>query len=84
MDEKIVELTNEVFMESFELEEEELLPEAHIFTDLGLDSLDVVDLIVALQEKFSITLRDDERIKDIATLEDLYGFIEQLKTETLT
>lgn len=84
MDEKIVELTNEVFIESFELKEEDLLPKAHIFNDLGLDSLDVVDLIVALQEKFSITLRDDERIKDISTLEELYGFIEQLKTETLT
>lgn len=84
MDEKIIELTNEVFIESFELEEEELVPKADIFADLGLDSLDVVDLIVALQEKFSVTLRDDERIKDITTLEDLYRFIEQLKTETLT
>lgn len=84
MDEKIVELTNEVFMESFEIEEEKLEPTADIFADLGLDSLDVVDLIVALQDKFSVTLRDDERIKNISTLEDLYRFIEQLKTETLT
>lgn len=84
MDEHIIALTNEVFMESFELEEEELVPKADIFADLGLDSLDVVDLIVALQEKFSVTLRDDERIQNISTLEDLYRFIEQLKTETPT
>ncbi|MFO7752221.1 MAG: phosphopantetheine-binding protein [Desulfobacteraceae bacterium] len=84
MDDKIVEMTNEVFMESFEIEEAELVPKANIFRDLGLDSLDVVDLIVALQEKFSVTLRDDERIKEISTLEDLYHFIGKLKTETLS
>ncbi|SLM32826.1 Acyl carrier protein 2 [Desulfamplus magnetovallimortis] len=81
MDEKIIEMVNEVFMESFELEEEELIPEATIFEDLGLDSLDVVDLIVALQDKFNVTLRDDERVKNIVTLENLYDFIALIKTE---
>lgn len=81
MDEKIVKLTNEVFVESFEIEEDDLNPEANIFGDLGLDSLDIVDLIVALQEKFEVTLRDDERVKNIATLGDIYNFIELIKTE---
>ncbi|MCK5099074.1 MAG: acyl carrier protein, partial [Desulfobacteraceae bacterium] len=36
-------MINEVFEESFEIEKKELKPEANIFEDLGLDSLDVVD-----------------------------------------
>ena len=79
--EKIVELVNEVFLEDFEMEQEQLSPEVHLFTELGLDSLDVVDLVVALQKKFDVSIRDDERIRDIRVLSDLYDFIEMLGTE---
>jgi len=39
---------------------------------LGLDSLDIVDLIVALQKQFKIQIREDERVRTIRTLEDVY------------
>ena len=74
--EKIVELVNEVFLEDFEMELAQLVPEVHLFTELGLDSLDVVDLVVALQKKFDVSIRDDERIREIRTLDDLYGLID--------
>lgn len=79
--EKIVEQVNEVFLEDFEMEPDQLVPEVHLFTELGLDSLDVVDLVVALQKKFNVSIRDDERIRDIRVLNDLYDFIETLGTE---
>lgn len=79
--EKIIELTQEVFLEDFELEAEQLVPEANLFTELGLDSLDVVDLVVALQKKFNVSIRDNERIRDIRTLNDLYDLIEDLGNE---
>lgn len=72
----IVLMTNEVFEQEFELEKEQLLPTANIFTELGLDSLDTVDLIVALQKKFGVSIRGDERVRDIRTLNDLYDLIE--------
>lgn len=78
---EIIKLVNEVFEEEFEIEPEQLVPEAHIFMELGLDSLDVVDLIVALQKKFGVTIRGDERVRDIRTLVDLYNFIEGIKLE---
>jgi acyl carrier protein len=68
-------MTNEVFEQEFELEREQLLPDANIFSELGLDSLDTVDLIVALQKKFGVAIRGDERVRDIRTLNDLYDFI---------
>ncbi|MFW5923935.1 MAG: acyl carrier protein, partial [Planctomycetota bacterium] len=71
----------EVFCEEFELPEDELVPEAEIFDDLGLDSLDVVDLIVALQRKFGVKLRNDERIRQVRTLQDLYEYLETVRRE---
>jgi len=79
---EIIERVNEVFLDDFEIEPEQLRPEANLFLELGLDSLDVVDLVVALQKKFSVSIRDDERIRDIRTLEDLYTFIETI-SETI-
>lgn len=82
--EEIVTLTNQVFEESFELAPEKLTPQAKIFEELGLDSLDIVDLIVALQKKFKVQIREDERVRTIRTLEDIYAFILALKQEEKT
>jgi acyl carrier protein len=79
--EEIVRLTNAVFAEEFEIEPARLTPQAKIFEDLGLDSLDIVDLIVALQKRFGVQIREDERVRSIRTLEDIYGFIAALKSE---
>lgn len=80
-EQEIIEKTNLVFTESFEIEKERLIPEAHIFTDLGLDSLDIVDLVVALQNSFGVKIRNEEKVRDIRTLQDLYQFIAAIKTE---
>jgi acyl carrier protein len=80
-DQEIIKMTNEVFIDSFEIEKDKLVPEANIFNDLGLDSLDIVDLVVALQKKFGITIRDDERVRTIRTLGDIQQFILTIKKE---
>jgi acyl carrier protein len=77
----IIAMTNQVFVESFEIETEKLQPKMNIFEDLGLDSLDIVDLIVALQQKFGVKIRNDQRVRDIRTLENIYRFILSLKNE---
>jgi acyl carrier protein len=78
---EIIEKTNKVFEESFEIGQERLVPDAHIFTDLGLDSLDIVDLVVALQSSFGVKIRNEEKVRDIRTLQDLYTFIASIKSE---
>ncbi len=78
-DQEIINKTNKVFEESFEIEKERLVPEAQIFTDLGLDSLDIVDLIVALQNTFGVKIRNEEKVRDIRTLDDIYRFIASIK-----
>jgi acyl carrier protein len=79
--EEVTAITNRVFVEAFELDEEDLLPEAHVFEDLGLDSLDTVDLVVALQQAFAVKIRDDERVRSIRTLGDVYDFILTIQQE---
>jgi acyl carrier protein len=83
-EQEIIDTTNRVFEESFEIEKERLVPQAHIFTDLGLDSLDIVDLIVALQSSFGVKIRNEEKVREIRTLQDIYQFIAVLKNEEST
>ena len=80
-EQEIIEITNRVFEESFEIEKEKLHPQAHIFQDLGIDSLDVVDLVVALQKSFGVNIRNEEKVRNIRTLQDIYDFISEIKNE---
>ncbi len=78
-EQEIIDTIHKVFEESFEIERERLQPQAHIFNDLGLDSLDIVDLVVALQQSFGVKIRNEEGIRNIRTLQDLYQFIFTIK-----
>ena len=77
----IVKAVNSIFLERFELEESELTPEKNIMEDLQLDSLDLVDMIVGLQQKFGIMLRDNKEIRTVRTLGDVYDLFEKLLQE---
>jgi acyl carrier protein len=80
-DPELIDIVNSVFTESFEIPPEKLTPDAQIFGELGLDSLDVVDLVAAIQKKFSVQVRDDERVRSIRTLSDLYNYLILIRTE---
>ena len=71
---------NRVLEEEFEIDAERLVPDAALFTDLELDSLDVVDLIVALEQAFGIKIRAEaaQTFRDIRTLNDLYIAIDKM------
>jgi acyl carrier protein len=78
---EVIATINQVFEEDFEIEPERLSPEMNIFDDLELDSLDIVDLVVAIQKKFGVRIRDDERVRGIRTLGDIYRFVLTLQDE---
>lgn len=78
---EIIEAVNTAFADVLEVPVEKLKPEAQIFQDLGLDSLDMVDLMIALQRKFGISLRNNEEIRQVRTLGDIYNFFEKLEAE---
>jgi acyl carrier protein len=80
-DSELIQQVNEIFIELFEIPAENITPEAQIFTDIGLDSLDIVDLAAAIQKKFGVQVRDDERIRAIRTMQDLYNYLILLKKQ---
>ena len=80
---EVMAITNKVFVEAFEIDEKDLTPDARIFEDFGLDSLDTVDLVVALQQEFKVKIRDDERVRSIRTLNDVYQFILTIQQEMI-
>jgi acyl carrier protein len=80
-DAELIEAVNDVFADSFEIPREKIKPEAQIFADLGLDSLDIVDLVAAIQKRFNIQVRDDERVRSIRTMQDLYSYLMIIRTE---
>ncbi len=79
--EKIRSYVDEILIENFELSKDKLDPEKNLFEDLGLDSLDLVDLVVVLQEKFNLNIRNDERISAIRKVKDIYSYIADLAKE---
>ena len=74
---EIIEAVNNALVKEMEIDPAELAPEKTFFDDLGLDSLDMVDLMIGLQRKFGISLRDNEEIKQVRTLGDVYDFFEK-------
>lgn len=67
-----------VLAEEFELDPEEMVPEATLYEDLGLDSLDAVDMVVVLEKTFNMKMTDQDALRSIATMEDLFQFLSRL------
>jgi acyl carrier protein len=56
------------------VEKEMVTPEANVVDDLGADSLDVVELVMALEEAFDLEIPDDEAEK-IRTVKDILEYL---------
>ena len=65
----------EVVVEQLSVSAEEVKEDSKFVEDLGADSLDVVELVMALEEKFDIEIPDDEAEK-IKTVKDVITYIE--------
>jgi len=69
----------EVVVEQLNVNPEEVKLEAKFIEDLGADSLDVVELVMALEEKFGCEIPDEEAEK-IQTVGDAVNYIESKKS----
>lgn len=75
--EEILKEISSVLETEFEVEPSKLVPEARLYEDLDLDSIDAVDLVVRLQQRTGIKVVADD-FKAIRTLGDVVEVIEKL------
>ncbi len=65
-----------IVVENLGVEEDKVVTGASFIDDLGADSLDTVELVMAFEEEFSVEIPDDAA-KDIQTFGDAVKFIEE-------
>jgi len=66
----------EIIVEQLGVSEEEVTLEASFIEDLGADSLDLVELIMAMEEEFGIEISDEDAEK-IQTVQDVVNYINE-------
>lgn len=72
----VAEKVQKIIVEQLGVEADQVTPEASFTDDLGGDSLDVVELVMALEEKFEIEIPDEDAEK-IGTVQQAIDYIEK-------
>jgi len=76
----IDEKMKEIICEQLDVSEADVVPTAAFVDDLGADSLDQVELIMAMEEEFGVSISDEDAEK-IATVQDAIDYVKKAKGE---
>lgn len=79
MSDEILAKVQKIVSEQLSVDESEVTPESSFANDLGADSLDTVELVMALEEEFDIEI-PDEAAEGIATVQAAVDYIKQKAT----
>ena len=72
---EIEDKVKDFLIEDLEVEEEKIAPEARLKEDVGIDSLDFVDIVVIVDKNFGFKIKPEE-MAEVHTLNDFYTYIE--------
>ena len=73
--EEILEKVKAVIVDQLNVEDDDVIEDASFVDDLGADSLDIVELVMALEEEFGISIPDEEA-ESIKTVGDAVSYIQ--------
>ncbi len=73
---EIEENVKEFFIEDLEIDEEKIQSEARLKEDIGIDSLDFVDIVVIVEKKFGFKIKTEE-MSAVKTFSDFCDYIEK-------
>jgi acyl carrier protein len=71
----IEERVKKIIVEQLGVADDQVTPDASFVDDLGADSLDTVELVMALEEEFDVEIPDDQA-ESITTVKEAVGFVE--------
>jgi acyl carrier protein len=74
---KIEEEVRKIIVTQLDINEEEVSPEASFTDDLGADSLDLVELVMAMEERFDIDIPDEDA-EGITTVQKAINYIDEM------
>lgn len=75
------EKVRKIIADTLSKSESEIKPESSLTEDLGADSLEIVELAMAMEEEFSIEIPDED-IEKIATVKDIIDYINEHRAES--
>lgn len=77
MDRKLIEEKVKAFLiDDLEIDEENIYGNSNLRDDMGIDSLDFVDIVVIVERNFGFKIKPEE-MADVKTLNDFYEYIEK-------
>jgi len=74
----VMEKIKEIIVEQLDVTEDKITEEASFIDDLGADSLDIVELLMAIEDEYGIEISDEESEK-LRTVGDVVKYIEEKK-----
>ena len=72
----IIERVKKIIMEQLDVAQEDVVPTASFVDDLGADSLDQVELIMAMEEEFNVSISDEDAEK-IVTVQNAIDYVQK-------
>lgn len=78
---EIIRTINKTLAKEFELDSDKMVPDALLFDTLELDSLDMVDMVIVLENAFRFKITEEKEIRGIRTLGDIHNFVIKKSSE---
>ena len=76
----VLEKVKKILSDQFDVEEDSITPDTLIADDLGADSLDLFEMVMALEEEFGIEI-PSENLEKIVTVNDIIGYLKEKGVE---
>ncbi len=76
----VEEKVKSIICEQLSVDPDDVVPEASFVEDLGADSLDLVEMIMAMEEEFDLSIADEDAEK-IKTVQDAINYIKEHTSE---
>ena len=73
---EIEEKVKALLIDDLEIEEENIFPESRLKEDMGIDSLDYVDIVVIVEKNFGFKITNPQELTAVKTLTQFYDYIE--------